>query len=297
MQLIDNLKKYHHSREQDYTFSIVIPSWNNLDYLKNCIESINQHSVRKHQIVVFVNEGTDGTLQWLNKSSLDNLDYIYSPENLGICYGMNISRSMIKSEYIVYMNDDMYTLPEWDEEICKIIDRVNTKLFMMSATLIEPADTGNNCVVVKNFGTDLATFRKTELLTEYLSLNRSNWKGSTWPPTVLHKDTWDLVGGYSTEFSPGMYSDPDLSFKLLRAGVREFIGIGSSLVYHFGSKSTGRVNKNEGRKTFLIKWGISSRIFRKEMLRIGENYDGPLPDPDFKIRNRFVNRIKRFLNY
>ena len=96
--------------------------------------------------------------------------------------------------------------------------------------MIEPVQTGNNCVVVKNFGTDLESFRKTELLDEYLALRKSNWMGSTWPPIVLHVDAWDMVGGFSTEFSPGMYSDPDLSFKLLQAGVREFIGVGSSLV-------------------------------------------------------------------
>ncbi len=294
--MIEKLTKYTHSKDQDYTFSIVIPTWNNLDYLQNCMESINKYSVRKHQIIVFVNDGSDGTLEWLNSQSPDNLDFIHSPENIGICYGMNLSRSLVKSKYIVYMNDDMYTLPGWDAELCKIIDALDTKLFLLSATLIEPLNSGNSCVMVKNYGSDLESFQKRELLKDHLDLRRPNWQGSTWPPTVLHRETWDLVGGYSTEFSPGMYSDPDLSFKLLQAGVREFIGVGTSLVYHFGSKSTVRVNKNKGRKAFLTKWGISSRIFRKEMLRMGESYEGPLPDPDPKIRKRWVSRIKRILN-
>ena len=31
--------------------------------------------------------------------------------------------------------------------------------------------------------------------------------GATIPPNIVHRDIWDLVGGYSIEYSPGMYSD------------------------------------------------------------------------------------------
>ena len=294
--MIDNFIEYPLSKDQNYTFSVVIPTWNNLEYLKNCIESISQHSVHQHQIIVFVNEGTDGTPEWLNEYNLENLDYIHSPENVGICYGVNHCRSMVKSDYIIYINDDMYVLPGWDEELQAAIDRLDTRMFMLSSTMIEPLDTGNNCLVVKNYGTDLDSFKKSDLLNDFQGFKRSNWQGATWPPVLLHVDAWDLVGGFSIEFSPGMYSDPDLSFKLMQAGVREFMGVGSSLVYHFGSKSTIRVHKNRGRKMFLAKWGISSRVFRKKLLLIGKEYAGPLPDPDLSIRNRLINRLKRMVN-
>ncbi len=294
--MIDKITRYERSKQQDYTFSILIPTWNNLDYLKNCIESINQHSTHRHQIVVFVNEGTDGTLEWLKKSGIDNLDFIHSPENAGICYAMNLCRPMVRSTYIAYMNDDMYALPGWDKEILHTINGLNTNLFMVSGTLIEPLDTGNNCVVVKDYGTDLDSFRKEDLLGEYHNLKRSNWMGSTWPPNVMHVDSWDLVGGFSTEFSPGMYSDPDFSLKLLHAGARDFLGVGSSLIYHFGSKSTRRVTRNLGRKTFISKWGISSRVMGQKYLKIGEPYTGHLSEPDFSIRNDLFHRFKRALN-
>ncbi len=294
--MINTLNKYYLSKHRDYHFSILIPTWNNLGYLKNCIESINEHSFSQHQIIVFVNEGSDGTLEWLDQHRPDNLDYVHSPVNVGICYGMNFCRSMVKSDYIVYMNDDMYVLPAWDKELSKVIHSLDTRMFMLSSTMIEPVPTGNNCVIVKNYGSDLESFKKEELLRDYGEFRKPDWIGSTWPPTVLHLDAWDMVGGFSTEYSPGMYSDPDLSFKLLHAGVREFIGVGASLVYHFGSKSTGKVHKNKGRKTFLAKWGISSRDFRRTVLKIGENYHGSLPDPDYHFRNRFINRVKRILN-
>jgi len=88
-------------------------------------------------------------------------------------------------------------------------------------------------------------------------LIKKNWRGASWPPNVVHKNMWDLVGGFSIEFSPGMYSDPDFSMKLWQAGIRIMYGVGKSMVYHFGEKSTGRVKKNKGSNTFLLKWGIN----------------------------------------
>ena len=46
-------------------FSILIPTYNNLNYLKLCIESIEKNSKYDHQIIIHVNEGSDGTLEFL----------------------------------------------------------------------------------------------------------------------------------------------------------------------------------------------------------------------------------------
>jgi len=95
---------------------------------------------------------------------------------------------------------------------------------------------------------------------------------------------WELVGGLSTEFSPGMYSDPDFMMKLWQAGVRYFNGVSESRSYHFISKSVRRVKKNNGKKQFLKKWGISNSTFREEYLRMGTPFTGPLPEPEINLR-------------
>ena len=43
-------------------FSIVIPSWNNLPYLKLCVESLQRHSSVSHEIIVHINDGSDGSV-------------------------------------------------------------------------------------------------------------------------------------------------------------------------------------------------------------------------------------------
>jgi hypothetical protein len=84
---------------------------------------------------------------------------------------------------------------------------------------------------------------------------------------------WEEVGGYDVAYSPGFGSDPDFSMKLWKAGVRHFRGIGQSKVYHFQSKSTGRVVRNDGRRTFTLKWGYTPSFFYKKVLRLGQTYD------------------------
>ena len=60
-------------------FSILIPSYNNLEYLKNCIKSLKKNSKYSHQIIVHINEGTDGSLEYVKEN---NLEYTFSNENI-----------------------------------------------------------------------------------------------------------------------------------------------------------------------------------------------------------------------
>lgn len=292
--MVDSIQKVQRStKESNYLFSILIPSWNNLKYLMLCIRSLQQNSYLKHQIIVIVNEGKDGTLQWIENQK--EIDYVFSPENIGICYGLNAARSLVLSNYIVYMNDDMYALPDWDIMLDERIRELNTKMFMLSSTMIEPTDTGNKCVVVADYGKDTDNFEEKQLLQNYRNLYRNNWLGSTWPPNVLHIDTWDFVGGMSIEYSPGMYSDPDLSMKLYFAGVRIFEGIGKSLVYHFGTKSTKRIKKNDGKNVFLLKWGISAKSFSNDILKRGLDAQSNVVEANISKKFFKKNFLKKIL--
>ncbi len=269
---------YHrYTKQSAEKFSILLPSWNNLPYLKKCIGSIRKNSSYAHQIIVHVNEGADGTIEWLNQ---EKIDYSHSKENIGICYALNAARSLAHTNYIVYMNDDMYVLPLWDKVLHSEVEKANTTLFFFSSTMIEPIYHNNPCVIAPhNYGTDLNSFDEEGLLNNFETFDKKDWMGATWPPNIVHTTTWDLVGGYSIEFSPGMYSDPDFSMKLWQAGVRLFKGVAASRVYHFGSKSTLRVKKNNGYRQFIKKWGITPSLFNNEYIKRGEAFTGEGKQP------------------
>ncbi|MBR1630506.1 MAG: glycosyltransferase [Paludibacteraceae bacterium] len=255
-------------------FSIFIPSWNNLPFLQKCIESIRRNSTYDHQIIVHVNEGTDGTLEWVRQ---EGLDYTWSEKNIGVCLSMNMMRSRVKTDYICFMNDDMYVLPEWDKRLVDEIRSLPDNRFFLSATVIQP-HTPADSTLVADFGDSIESFREADLLREYKSVGKEmrDWFGATMPPNVVHRDLWDLVGGYSVELTPGMYSDPDFTAKLWLAGVRYMKGLAQSRVYHFETKSTTRIRKNDGSMQFLLKWGMTSSTFRRQITRRGEDFDARL---------------------
>lgn len=283
------IEKIQRNHSENLKYSIIIPTWNNLDYLKLVIRSIRENSTFKHQIIVHINDGSDGSYQWVKQQ--EDIDYVYSKQNIGICYALNLCRSLMKTEYLVYVNDDMYVLPDWDLLFSQEIEKINSKDFFISCTLIEPTY-ANNCTIVADFGRNISEFREQELLATYKSLKKEDWAGSTWPINIVHVNVWDLVGGYSAEFSPGMYSDPDFSKKLWDLGIRYFKGLGESRAYHFGSKSTKRSKNNNGHRMFFLKWGITSKVFTTHYLKRGEKFSGELGEPVLNYSSRILNKIK-----
>ncbi|MCX6272296.1 MAG: glycosyltransferase [Bacteroidetes bacterium] len=287
-------QKFQKSGNQDFLFTIIIPSWNNLAYLELCLRSIRNNSHFTHQVIVFVNEGNDGTLEFLDNQP--DIDYVHSPVNLGVCLAMNSCRSLVKAKFMVYMNDDMYVCPDWDLSLFNAVRQTDSELFSFSSTLIEPTKTHNpNLVsVVRDYGDSISNFQESRLLAEYKDLKKGDWSGSSWPPNLFSVDVWDMVGGYSVEYTPGMYSDPDFSMKLWKLGVRHFKGIGESKVYHFGSKSTKRISKNPGSDIFLRKWGITARTFYTHWLQMGKPFVSDLPDViDLPFATKWRNKLKK----
>ena len=67
-------------------FSIIIPTFNNLNYLKLCLTSLKKNSSFDHEIIIHINEGKDGTKEFLDKT---DLIFTYSESNAGVCVAFN----------------------------------------------------------------------------------------------------------------------------------------------------------------------------------------------------------------
>ena len=272
--------------------SIIIPTFNNLDYLKLILQSIKINSEYEHEVIVHVNEGIDGTLDFIKKNEIK---YSYSAKNIGLCSAVNIAAGLSTTNYIMYSHDDMFFCKNWDVILEKKIKDQKDNLFYLSGKTISDNDINDNL----KCGLTYDAFNK-DSFQEFCNNNSTpDLQGSHWAPHLIHKDIWNRVGGFSEEFNPGDGSDPDLCLKLWSIGVRVFICIGNFKVYHFESVTIrkSKLIKNNGTKKFLLKWGFNPRFFRKYYLK-GENrdiYNGPLSDPNFTLQmfiDLSINKLK-----
>ena len=279
-------------------FSILIPSYNNLEYLKTCIDSLKKNSEYAHQIIVHINEGTDGSLQYVKEN---NIEHTYSEDNIGMPKALNKASKLSKFDYILISHDDFYYCPGWDEVLVAEINLMNHKNYYLSSTMVGAGQ------VQFDAGETTETFDESKLLKNLENIKTFNFQGTTKCPGLIHKTIWKKVGGWSEEFSPTGGDDTDFAMKLWKSDIRIFKGMGSSLAYHFGSITTRKKNKSlftylgsRGNKIFLKKWGITINFFEKFYLKSGidnnkklifNRYDGPLKNPRKNI-DYYINLFK-----
>jgi len=286
-------------------FSILIPTYNNLEYLKVCINSIRKNSKFNHQIIVHVNEGTDGTLGYIKDS---NLEYTFSDQNIGMPKALNKASKLSKNDFILISHDDFYYCPGWDEELMNNVNIINHKNFYLSSTMVGAGQ------VSFDAGQTIETFDEAKLLNNLEKIKTIDFQGTTKCPGLIHKEIWERVGGWSEEFSPTGGDDTDFAMKLWAIDIRIFKGLGKSLAYHFGSITTRKKDKslftylgNRGNKIFLRKWGLTINFFEKFYLKSGldknknlilTKYEGPLKNPSKKFHYYFeLIKVKFFIIY
>ena len=264
-------------------FSILIPTFNNLEYLKLCIKSLKKNSYFNNQIICHVNIGEDGTVDFLKKN---NIEYSYTAYNSGICEGINKASKLTKYDYYLYAHDDFYFCPKWDYILFNEIKKIGHNNFYLSGTMMNQGQIQFDC------GNTPSEFNENKFLQEYNDYNFYDFQGSTWAPSLVHKDIWDKVGGFSEEYFPGTGSDPDFNMKLWNIGIRIFKGINDFKVYHFGSivlrKKINKISKenygSKGAKVFLLKWGITIKFFKKFYLRSNTKFKNELVKPNKNLR-------------
>ena len=279
-------------------FSIPIPSFNNLEYLKTCINSLKKNSEYAHQIIVHINEGADGSLEYVKEN---NFEYTYSENNIGMPKALNKSSKLANFDYILISHDDFYFCPGWDTEFVKEINNIKHNNFYLSGTMVGAGQ------IEFDAGQTVDNFNETKLLNNLDNIKTFDFQGTTKCPGLVHKDIWEKVGGWSEEFSPTGGDDTDFAMKLWKMNIRIFKGLGKSLAYHFGSITTRKKDKSlftylgsRGNKIFLKKWGYNINFFEKFFLRSGldknknlifNEYTGPLKEPK-KDLNFYVELIK-----
>ena len=145
-------------------FSILIPTLNNLDYLKLCLRSLKENSKYDHEIIIHVNEKHQDTINFLKN---ENFKYSCTSYNAGICEGVNLAAKLSTKQYILYAHDDFYFCPEWDIILFNELKNLKHKFFYLSGTMIQNGQVELDC------GDNIKNFNEKKLLSQ---LKKIIWK-------------------------------------------------------------------------------------------------------------------------
>lgn len=239
--------------------SIVILTYNNLEYNKLCIESIRKYTEKDtYEIIVVDNNSTDGTVEWLKEQS--DIKLILNKENLGFPKGCNQGIQVAElSNDILLLNNDTIVTPNWlrNLSICLYSSKnvgavgcVTNSASYYQAIPVKYKDINGMIEFAKSFNISCPEkWEQRVKLVGFCMLIKRN---------VLNK-----VGLLDEIFTPGNFEDDDLSFRIQQAGYKLLL-CKDTFIHHFGSTSFkenpdkyNNLLKNNAKK-FEEKWGFSS---------------------------------------
>ena len=83
--------------------SIIVPTFNNLNFLNFFLSSLKKNSFYDHQIILHINDGSDGTLNFAKENKLL---FTYSKNNIGLCSSLNKAAELAKRFDFDYWDGD-----------------------------------------------------------------------------------------------------------------------------------------------------------------------------------------------
>ena len=100
--------------------SIVIPHWNNVEILSECLKSIGSTIYPDFEVIVVDNASTDNSVQYV-KSNFPDVKLIENDRNDGYAGGCNIGADLAQGKYLVFLNNDTIQNPNWISSLLSTI--------------------------------------------------------------------------------------------------------------------------------------------------------------------------------
>ena len=249
--------------------SFIIPSRNNLKYLKQAYESIRENQSVEHEICIADDASTDGTMEqvlvWMKRDKNIKLHINKGPDRLGhtILYDTLINDYATHDRVMIF-HADMILTPNSDKEVDKYLEKGK----VVSLTRIEPPlHPDGPEKILMDFGIEPEEFKRDELLEFVKDLQSKNSDGIKYGPLALNRETsegifapwaimkedWDFIGGHDPIFAPQSKEDSDIFNRFYLAGYT-FIQTWQGFVYHMtcrGSRFKDGAIRNPAGQVFM----------------------------------------------
>lgn len=250
-------------RNEQHT--VIIPSHNTLEHLKNTYQSIKKYAPNVPMIIID-DASEDGTDIWLNTLNDKNLTVIIDKERKGHTYWYDEGMRRAQTPIVSILHSDMIIGPGYFENMLKHLK----PLSVVCATRIEPPIHPSGLEKhTQNFGIDYNDFTWDvfeNFVVDTAKKDKDVTTKGIFAPWMLYKEDHLSIGGHDQRFTPYGYEDSDIFNRWIQAGYK-MIQSRDSLCYHMTCRGH-RWNKGVGiensdyketmgrcRREFLRKWG------------------------------------------
>ena len=234
--------------------SIIILTYNNLDYNRICLESIRKFTTAEtYEIIVVDNNSIDGTREWLKEQT--DIKIILNDENVGFPKGCNLGiEASGKANDILFLNNDTKVTPRWLD---------NLKICLYSDDKI--GATGSITNYCSNYQAINVPYIDMESMIEFADKNNIS-SSDKWEQRnrligfcmLVKRDVINKTGVFDEQFTPGNFEDDDLSMRIIDAGYKLML-CSDSFIHHFGSASFKQDNTK-----FNTILGINAQKFEEK---------------------------------
>ncbi len=101
-----------------HTVSIIIPHWNGVEVISECLSSIKRSKFSSYEIIVSDNKSTDGSQEWIKENHPD-IRLIENDKNYGYSGGCNRGAEVAEGEFLLFLNNDTIHDHNWLEFLVK----------------------------------------------------------------------------------------------------------------------------------------------------------------------------------
>ena len=217
--------------------SFVIPSRNNLPFLKQAYNSIRDNIKLQHEIVMLDDASTDGTWEWMTEIYKKDKNVIihknYGPERLGHTILYDEGVKMCTNEVFSIFHADMVASPNYVINMIKHLEKGK----VVSATRIEPPlHPPGPEKIVENLGMGVEEFndKKFKHMVEKEEKwmdNKDKTTSGIFAPWMMYKEDFESIGGHDPLFAPMELEDSDIFNRMYLKGY-ELIQSRDAFVYH-----------------------------------------------------------------
>lgn len=284
-----------------HMISFIVPSYNNLQHLKNVYASILKHAPTA-EVILLDDGSTDGTWEWIQELAEAHqqreVKSYRSASRVGhtILYDKGIA--MATNEIVGILHADMVIGPNYVENLTKHV-KPGT---VVCATRIEPPlHPSGKEKIIKDFGQDFDTL-DIKAFEEFCLASQREFANQTtkgmFAPWILYKKDFQAIGGHDPLFAPFPYEDSDIFQRWILAGY-ELVQSRDAFVYHLTCRGH-RWNEQIGRDDEYYKI-VSHKAARNYIRKWGawiqnDDYQYPIITPKYDIGFIIHNCNDQLLN-